>query len=309
MKNKKALKRITTTILLVALMTTTVFAATATTTKDVYPAPEESSNMLVSGTVTSVTVGDEYNTIEITNDTGGMVFHMNKTVFVVDQRTNTLFSLKAIKKAMEISVVLDKNSPMTLSLPGQTNGAIGIVILSDMGSIDLSIYNDELVNLENTLALNIHSTTQIAHEKGLKMIFGTEDLKGAECLVLYSAATRSIPAQTTPEFVMILNGSEDGVATDTRDIEVLDGASIANYLPLRTLAEAKGYEVKWVSHAKPIILSKDDMRIEILIGETSFAFTHMTKDIKPLDRMSKLDLVVQLDKGTTMVPNTFIDAL
>jgi len=308
MKNNRALKRITTTILLVALMTTTVFAAT-TATKNLNRTPEETSNMLVSGTVTNVTVRDEYNTVEITNDSGGMIFHVNKSVFVIDQKTNKVLSLNAVKKDMKITVVLDKMSPMTMSIPGQTNGAIGIVILSDMGSIDLSIYNDGLVNWENTLALNIYSTTQIAHEKGLKMIFSAEDLKGAECLVLYTASTRSIPAQTTPELVMILNGPEDGIATDTRDIEISDEASKAVYVPLRVLAEEKGYEVKWQSHTKPILLSKDDMKIELLIGETSFVFTHMTKDIKPLDRMSKMDLVVQLEGGTTMVPDTFIDAL
>ncbi len=304
MKRNKTLKRITTTLLLLALMTTTVFAAT----DNIMPAAEETSNMLVTGTVAAVTDQKEYTSIEITNDTGGMVFHMNKTVFVINQGTNKILSLEAIKKGMEISVVLDKMAPMTMSLPGQTNGAVGVVILSDIGSIDLSIYDGNLVNLENTLALNIHSTTQIVHEKGLKMIFGAEDLKGAECLVLYTASTRSIPAQTTPEFVVILAGADDGVK-DHINIEITDDAAKATYVPLRSLAEAKGYEVKWVSHTKPIVLSKDDIKIEILIGETSFVFTHMTKDIKPLDRMSKMDLVVQLEGGTTMVASTFIEAL
>ena len=298
MKKKSTFKRMASALLLVTLMATSVFAATATT-ENVKPAPEETSNMLVSGTVVSVVVGAEYNTVEITNDTGGMVFHMKKTVFVVDQGASKLLSLDAIKKGMKITVVLDKMAPMTMSLPGQTSGAVGVVITSEMGSIDLSIYNGDLVNLENTVKLNIHSTTQIVHEKGLKMIFGAEDLKGAECLVLYSVATFSIPAQTTPEFVVILAGSDDGV----------DEAAKATYVPLRALAEAKGYEVKWQSHAKPILLSKDDIKIELLIGKTSFVFTHMTKDIKPLDRMSKLDLAVMLESGITMVPSTFIEAL
>lgn len=308
MKKISTFKRMASALLLVTLMATTVFAATATT-ENLKPAPEATSNMLVSGTVVSVVVGAEYNTIEITNDSGGMVFHMNKTVFVVDQGSNKLLSLDAIKKGMKITVVLDKMAPMTMSLPGQTSGAVGVVILSDMGSIDLSIYNGDLVNLENTLALNIHSTTQIAHEKGLKMIFGAEDLKGAECLVLYTASTRSIPAQTTPEFVVILAGAADDGVKDFINIEITDKAAKATYVPLRALAEGKGYEVKWQSHTKPILLSKDDMKIELLIGETSFVFTHMTKDIKPLDRMSKLDLAVMLEGGTTMVPSTFIEAL
>lgn len=303
MKKFSTLKKITTTILLVALMTTTVFAATSTKA-DLMPAPEETSNMLVSGTVTSIEIGKEFNTIEITNDNMGMIFHVGKTIFVIDQKTNKILSVNDIKKGMKITVVLDKMAPMTMSIPAQTNGAVGIVILSESGSVGLSIFNGDLVNLENTLQLNIGPNTQILHQNGSKMIFGAEDLKGQECLVLYSIATLSIPAQTNPEFVMILNGSVVDSDGDTVIVKV-----DASYLPLRALAEAKGFDVKWVSHKKPIILSKDDMKIELLIGETSFTFTHMTRDIKPLDLMKALDLAVLLKDGVTMVPDTFIDAL
>lgn len=296
MKKISTLKRITTSILLVALMTTSAFAATASS-ETLIPAPEETSNILVSGTVSSVEVNEDYNTIEITNDNMGMIFHVNKTVFVIDQKTNKLVSLDDIVKDMEIAVILDKMAPMTLSIPGQTSGAIGIVVLDSEGSINLSIYDGNLVNLDNTLALNIHTTTNIAHEKGLKMIFGVDDLKGKECLVLYSFATFSIPAQTTPDFVMILNGSET------------DEAANAAYVPLRALAEEKGYKVIWQSHTKPIVLEKNDIKVELIIGEKSFEFTHMTKDIKPLDRISELDLVVKLENGTTMVADSFIEAL
>ena len=305
MKKISTLKKITTSILLVALMTTTAFAATATK-PDLKPAPKETSNMLISGVVSNVENNGDFNTIEITNDNMGMVFHVSKTIFVIDQKTNKLLSVNDIKKSMKITVVLDKMSPMTMSIPAQTNGAVGIVILSESGSLDLSIYNEELINLENTLMLNVGLTVNIAHENGSKMIFGSEDLKGKECLVLYSIATLSIPAQTNPEFVMILNGGDvDGNGdTNTRNI-----GSEATYVPLRTLAETKGYEVKWQSHKKPILLSKDDIKIELLIGQTSFSFTHMTRDIKPLDLMKELDLVVLLKDGVTMVPDTFIDAL
>jgi hypothetical protein len=307
MKKMKTLKRITTAILLVTLMGTTAFAAT-TAKPDLMPAPEETSNMLVSGTVVDVEMGKEYNTIEITNDNMGMIFHVNKTVFVVDQTSTKILSVNDIKKDIKITVVLDKMSPMTMSIPGQTNGAIGIVILSDSGSLDLSIYNGDLINLENTLALNISSTTQIIHENGSKMIFGPEDLKGKEALVIYSIATLSIPAQTSPDMVVILNGADKNINENTA-VEVTDRAAKAVYVPLRALAEGKGYEVKWQSHVLPILLSKDDIKIELLIDQTSFVFTHMTKDIKPLDRMSKLDLAVLLDSGITMVPDTFIEAL
>lgn len=313
MKKNITFKSISCSLVLVALMSATAFAATqpAATPEKADPpsavekaAESEAKNMLVSGKVTDIVSDKDATTITITNDDMGMVFHVSKNVFVIDKKTNSYLSVSDIKKDMTITAVIDKMSPMTLSLPPQTGGAIGFIINSDQGSVDLSTYNDELVNFENTLKLNIDKETQIVDVKGTKKLFSAEDLKGSECLVLYTVSTRSIPAQTAPEFVMIMNTAEqldrDGNA---------DTSEKAAYVALRDLAEAKGYQVKWESAAKPIVLTKDDIRVELTIGSTEFAFEHKTKDIKPLDKMDKLDLAVKLENGKTMVPNTFIDAL
>ena len=81
------------------------------------------------------------------------------------------------------------------------------------------------------------------------------------------------------------------------------------YVELRTLAEEKCYTVTWTSNKKPIILTKDDITAEITIGSDEFTYTHMTRDIQPLDRMEKLSLSVKLENGKTMVPKSFVDAL
>lgn len=314
MQKNKILKSITCSVLLVALMTATAFAATQpVATQDkadpiaVEKAAEsEAKNMLVSGKVTDIVTDQEATTITIENDDMGMVFHVSKNVFVIDKKTNSYGSVSDIKKGMTITAVIDKMSPMTMSLPPQTGGAIGFILNSDQGFVDLSTYNNELVNFENTLKLNIDKETRIVDVKGTKKLFGAEDLKGSECLVLYTVSTRSIPAQTTPVFVMILNTAE---ALDADQENSADTPEKASYVGLRELAEAKGYQVKWESATKPVVLTKDDIRVELTIGSTEFAFEHKTKDIKPLDKIDKLDLAVKLENGKTMVPNTFIDAL
>lgn len=315
MKKIITLKNIACSLLLVALTSMTAFATELPSltqggaekiSVDHKLSESQAKNMLVSGKVTNVEVGKESTTITITNDNMGMVFHINKNVFVIDRSTNEYLFIEDIKKDMTVTAILDKMSPMTMSLPPQTGGAIGFIINNDQGSINLSTYNDELVNFENTLKLNIDKKTQIAHVKGTKRLFSTKDLKGSECLVLYKASTRSIPAQTTPGFVIILNTAEE---LDDNQSSYADAPKTIAYVPLRALAEAKGYEVKWESATKPIILIKNDRRVELTIGSTDFAFEHKTKDILPLDKMDKLDLVVKLENSRTMVPETFINAL
>ena len=134
--------------------------------------------MLVSGTVTEVQADKEFTTITISNNNMGMVFHVDPKVFVIDKKTSNYMTVAEIKTGMNITAILDKMSPMTMSLPPQTSGAIGFVINSDQGSIDLSVYNEELVNFENTLKLNPDKETQIADVNGTKKVFGTDGLKG-----------------------------------------------------------------------------------------------------------------------------------
>lgn len=81
------------------------------------------------------------------------------------------------------------------------------------------------------------------------------------------------------------------------------------YTALRAAAEAKGYTVTWTSNKLPIKLTKGDITAEITIGSDAFTYTHMTRDIQPLDRMEKLSMPAVLQEGKTMVPQSFIDAL
>lgn len=82
-----------------------------------------------------------------------------------------------------------------------------------------------------------------------------------------------------------------------------------SYTALRAAAEAKGYTVTWTSNKAPIKVTKGDITAEITIGSDAFTYTHMTRDIQPLDRMEKLSMPAALQEGKTMVPQSFIDAL
>lgn len=316
MKNNNTLKIITSVLIIVALMTGTAFAVSGQPGVTDTSMPKEEStamNMLVSGKVESVKADKEFTTITITNETGGMVFHAKPSVFVIDQKTKTNLKLTDIKEGMSITAIVDKMSPMTMSLPGQTSGAIGFVINDDKGSVKLSVFDSELLSFEKDLVLKVSKDTQIVSITGEKRIFTEEDLKNAELLVLSTIMTASLPAQTTPEFVMILNTAEQ-LKEKNVEKEVVPTNEPATteeveYVELRAGAEAKEFKVTWTSNKAPITITKNDMKAEITIGSDQFTFTHMTKDLKPLDNMKKLDGPAKLEAGKTMVPKSFIEAL
>lgn len=314
MKKKSIMRILTGTLCLAMLLSATAFASSGslplTKVEDTVKTEEaqhKGEYIIKTGVITSSEAENDYYRIEAANDQGGIVFLVKEGVFVIDQKTGNQIAVKDLKKDMEIAAVLPVNSPMTMSLPPQTSAAVAFVVKSEGSSIDVAIYNDELTNESNTLKLNVSEKTRIIDTKGSKKIFTAEDIKGNECIVLYTAATRSIPAQTNPETVIILEKTEvqDEAAAGANQ----KGTSESQYVELRAAVEDKGYKLEWVSNKKPIVLTKNDMKIELNIGSEEFTFTHMTRDIKPLDRMSKLDKPVVLESGKTMIPASFIDAL
>ncbi len=295
MKKNKIITLTAYALLSVSLLSTTVYAQAPTLYSSalISTQAEETlvQNKLVSGTVSDVKLQDGTYTITIKNEDMGMVFTVNPSVFILDQKTKKYAQIEEIHVGSKITAILNKNAPMTLSLPPITNGAVGFLLNSDAGFSDLSIYNEALINKENTLALNSSESTLIFSENGAKRRYTADDLKNKECLVLYTASTRSIPAQTTPELVMILNGQRE---IDTKD----------TYVSLRSYAEEKGYTVIWSSKDAPVSLKKGDVRFSLSIGTTSFTFTS-EKETKTQEMTS----APKLENGITLVPQSFLDLL
>lgn len=335
MKKQQLMKFMAASCLAVTVMTTPVFAQQSANTPATNPNVESSQpvtptdqkdmveshaeNALVTGKVTSATVDGDMYSIQIGNekDSYSIVFQAKKDVFVIDQQKPTeALSLKDVKVGMTITAIMDKNAPTTLSLPPITNGARGFILNSDKGFTDLSVYNDELVNESNTLKLNISETTPIINVNGAKMRYSADDLKGSECLVLYTVSTRSIPAQTTPQLVMIMNTAQDlkdhqssqptdqAVKSDTakpttEKSETMKPEDVV-FTTLRDKAEAKGYEVKWNKTDQSIQLTKGDIAVTLKIDDTKYTVG---------DQVLTMKDAPQLKNGTTFVSKEFLDSL
>jgi hypothetical protein len=68
-------------------------------------------------------------------------------------------------------------------------------------NVKVDYFNKELLSSDGMLKLNISPTTQVVLENG--QIF-TEIPASRYLIVVYGATTRSIPAQTTPEQIIVM---------------------------------------------------------------------------------------------------------
>lgn len=198
-------------------------------------------------------------------------------------------------------------------------------------------FDENLVSDDNYVKINEGGEkTKIYNSKGELV---TEDIKGKDLAIVFGPMTMSIPGQTTPEIIVILDVEKDeasaesnteatdnGVSTlpieltdedksnlSTGIVESLKGGgyivmnetieapeafALGNYVmvPLRAIAEAAGYEVKWDEGLQAITVG---FHVTLTIDKDYYTFA----------RMAPIELgqaPVNVD-GVTYVPMEFFD--
>ncbi|MEG0383766.1 MAG: stalk domain-containing protein, partial [Solibacillus sp.] len=192
------------------------------------------------------------------------------------------------------------NQPMLLIFPPQYSPAV--VIVEDEKSptnVVVTDFNEEFINKENDLKLNISDKTVIVNAKGEKV--GKEALlENHHAIVFYGATTRSIPAQTSPDKIVVFPKVTDEIVAEEgekaavleeakevnevvveeakeidakiatligKDIREVDGKVM---VPLRKVAEGLGFKVDTTTTKTGAIVSKGALSYTITRGEKTY---------------------------------------
>jgi predicted secreted protein len=147
---------------------------------------------------------------------GGSVFYDN---------TGAEKKAADLKKGDEITVFVDAKSPAPLIMPQRYMACAVVLDTDEIGFVDVSKYSNKegiidkfLVNADNTLAINIGDDTAVVGKDG-KAVDRASIKDGASLMVFYAASTKSIPAQTTPSKVVVLNTEDMDNGPDDGDKE------------------------------------------------------------------------------------------
>lgn len=245
----------------------------------------ESNYSIISGTVKAITENSNGSVrIEFTSTEIGEII-LNETAdgcVIVDGSKLSDFS--SLKIGAKVTVAMDNSAPMAMSYPGQTSGAAVFIVNNDK-SVTIDKFNSDLVG--NKVAIKIGQDTQIIDAKGTKQ--GEDDVMNRECLVIYGVATKSIPAQTTPDFVIILDNEQKETGTTTDEVKLVE---------LRKTFEGMGYSVIWTSNNEPITITNGTNSAKITIGSKAVIF-----DDKEIVLSSEAELI----EGVTHVPSDIIN--
>ncbi len=231
--------------------------------------------------------GEQTNILEITKDT------------LVFDNTGKKVELKEGDKIVAYTFA---NKPQKLIYPPQFNPDVVIVETKEAGFVEVDYFFENLTNTYEMLKLNIGENTELLNTKGEKV--SAKDLKEKNLVVFYTVSTKSIPAQTTPSKVIVLDEESGNTTENTVDAEIaeiiatdyleVDGTKM---VPLRLIAEKLGYKVE--STSKGAIVSKGNLSYTITRGEKMFGYN---KALRQLHTAPAL-----LEGNKTYVPVEFVE--
>lgn len=241
----------------------------------------------------------------------------NESVSIVSVTEDTyLFGGKKPVVGSEIKAFYDITLPMIMIYPPRYNVVAIASDLAEGHNVKVSVFDRNLVSADNDLKLNMDDSVKVLTPSG-DVYEG--DLEGRLLAVVYGASTRSIPAQTTPIEVTVLNDSSqeqemtaeeaeyfmygesaqleysvNGKAIDAPGVYVDENGTVM--VPLRALAEELGYEVtvEWGATDKVIRLGH---AISLSIGKDYYTYMR----VAPIS----LGTAPLLQDGNTYVPLSF----
>ena len=244
------------------------------------------------GEITEINKEGDYYSILVGTPLDGVRYIVDNSQMIIDAKTLGFLQPSELKEGMEITVVVSKNAPMTMSLPPMISDQVAIIVNSSERFVNMSYFDETLVNEENTLALNIERGAYIINTTGEKRIFTEDDIKNNSVVVIYTSSTRSIPAQTTPSMVLILPNNE--VAKEIEEPRMME-SEVVQYKSVRDVAMECGYDVTWDNETKSVTLVKGENVIVLTVGQAECIYNGSIKVLKEIVKMENQKVYVSSD--------------
>ncbi|MDF2520739.1 MAG: copper amine oxidase domain protein, partial [Clostridia bacterium] len=225
---------------------------------------------------------------------------------IIISKDTYVLSNAEIAEGAVITGYFNANAPMIMIYPAQYNAEV-VVVDKENQNVKVDIFDENLVSSDNFLKLNISDATEIVLPDGTAY---EGELANKKLVVLYGISTRSIPAQTTPDKVVVLLDKETvptvqiqgdvsamDIVVNNKKIEAPAAYSSEEgvvMIPLRAVAEALGYEVTWNDEQRSVYLGK---AISLTIGSDSYNYMKTA----PIE----LEAAPTIVEGRTFVPLSF----
>lgn len=150
----------------------------------------------VTGVIQSITRGDDCcsQTLMLRTQDGIVNFVLSNATAVIDNRP--------LRRGMKITAFYDGSRSVPLIYPPRYQAEL-IAAPDRNGQVMLNFFDRTLTAADGSLKLNVGPRTQVQTINGQRFLCSPGN---RTLLVYYTATTRSVPPQTTPQKIVVLCG-------------------------------------------------------------------------------------------------------
>ena len=218
----------------------------------------------------------------------GWVLLLSDDSIVIDGKNGKMVAIGELKKDQKLDVYYRKHTPVLQSYPAQFSPTVIFIPAEDGYYSDVDYYDEHGNGHEARLVINNPENSTIVNIKVEKRL--VKDILNKDLIVLYKNSTRSLPPQTNPDKIIIL---EDVGVKNSHEIK-LSGNPIIYTLepvsqngeklyPIRQIFENAGGKVEWQDSTKTIEIkiSSQVIRINtktklVIVGDKEFTLKGLT---------------------------------
>ena len=267
---------------------------------------EKISYMSFEGYVKEIKSNNGYTSVIMTDGKSDEVigqFNLKGDILVVNQDTATIQALDKIEKGQKIRGFYRKDMPMILIYPPVINPEFIMISSEDTKNfVKHSYFDESLTSIDNNLKLNISDSSVLIDKHGKSV--DIEKLKNKDLVVVYDVSTKSIPAQTNPKQVIMLEKDADEMPVKDEALEkIIDSGYMANgvnMIPLKQVADHFGYETAWDNATKTVTLRKENSSFTVTIGQQMYGYNKS---------LQKFEVSPEIKDARTYVPESILELL
>ncbi len=217
-----------------------------------------------------------------------------------------------LQKDDSVTLYVREDTPMVLSLPAQYSPTV-IVKATEAAStvmVDNFVKSGEdefgmYINQGGNLAISVAEETEIIK---LSREYFDGNLDGRDLIVIYDMVLYSLPAQTTPKKVIVLNMAQEvpaeaegfsKIVAGEKEFDYVEAEGAEGMIPVRSVLEALGFTVEWNGELRSVMINSG--KFTFAIGEDYYTIGRMA----PVS-LGQAPVCVCVDgTGITHVPMSF----
>lgn len=269
--------------------------------------PSYALNTAVVTEISESRIATTTNTDDAENPENTINFNINENTLVYEDASGDKKAVSDIKVGDKITVFTGVYEPAFMILPPQYTANVVIINNAAEGAkfadVDTYLANDkEFVNAANTLAVSVDENTKVVDTKDKEV--KDYSLANKDLVVFYTASTKSIPAKTTAEKIVVIGENEMALknieaakteptpAPETEPTKAPEENTAVDYskvktvkvgeknitnvytnsngtlmLPLREIAEAFGMSVKWDGELRAVMINDGMYSLQIGVNQ------------------------------------------